>query len=109
MRIEALNGTVVFHMNMPEVAQVMWSNGLVHLAHSNLKRDRLAALQQKLPVDLRSPISLVVGERGQSFTLRCNLSAWRYFENLEATNPSEREIRAAMILHAWASGSGPTP
>jgi len=97
MTIEYQGDMVLFKMNTPETAQVMWQNGLIHSIHQTIKSDRQRASEQHRPVETDLPITVCTEERGLVHVLRCKLTSWPYFREVEAVNPSEREIRAEMM------------
>ena len=105
MKVEYQGQMVMFTMNSPETAQVMWTRGIIHSIHQTLKADRKTALAQQRPLEPDLPISIITEQHGLVHILRCKFSSWPYFREVEAANPAERFVRAEMMKIGLSGGA----
>ena len=97
MKIQLVKDVVLFQLDAIELRQVLDEKSMIHSVWSNLQADAEAADQAQRWMPHVSPLKICHEERGRGHVLHCRLSLWRYFREIEAVNPLEREIRAQML------------
>jgi len=88
---------VLFRFSAIEMRQVMEEHSLIHSVWLNLQADMQEATRTERWIPHRFPIKICHEEKGRGHVLQCRVYLWRYFKELEAANPLEREIRAEML------------
>lgn len=97
MTIRRMKDVVLFRMNAIEMRHVMEVNGMVHSIWIHFLGDLHAANRSKRWIPSDRPIKICHEENGRGHVLQCRMSLWRYFQEVDAANPLEREIRAELL------------
>src|ERR1700722_669659 len=88
---------VLFRFTAIEMRQVMEEHSMVYSVWLNLLADLQEASGAGRWIPHQSPLKICHEERGRGHVLQCRVYLWRYFKEVEAANPLEREIRAEML------------
>ena len=88
---------VLFRFSVVEMRQVMEEHGMVYSIWLSLQADMQEASRTERWIPHQIPLKICHEERGRGHVLQCRVYLWRYFKEVEAANPLEREIRAEML------------
>lgn len=97
MTIRRMKDVVLFRMNVIEMRHVMEVNSMVHSVWIHFLGDLHEANRSKRWIPSDRPIKICHEENGRGHVLQCRMSLWRYFQEVDAANPLEREIRAELL------------
>jgi hypothetical protein len=91
-------GMVLCRMSTQEMASVMADGGLINVIYKQWLTDIRRQLKQDRTLASTKPIATILHEKdGLVHVLRCKLDSWKYFREVEAVNPTERQIRSYML------------
>jgi hypothetical protein len=97
MTIQLVKDVVLVQLDAVELRQVLDEQSMIHAVWTHLQGDAAAADRRQRWLPQAAPLKICHEERGRGHVLHCRLSLWRYFREVEAGNPLEREIRAHML------------
>ena len=97
MTIRHKKDVVLFRLNTLEMLQVMEVNSMVHSIWIQFLRDLRKATRFRRWIPNEFPMKICHEERGRGHVLQCRVQLWRYFKEVDAANPLEREIRAELL------------
>ena len=97
MTTQHIKDVVMFRLNALELRQVMEEHGMVYSVWMNLLADVNSAARGKRWTQKLSGLKVFHEERGRGHVLQCRVHLWKYFQEVEAANPLEREIRSEML------------
>jgi hypothetical protein len=97
MTIQLVKDVVLVQLDAVELRQVLDEQSMIHAVWTQLQEDVDAADRRQRWLPQAAPLKICHEERGRGHVLHCRLSLWRYFREVEAVNPLEREIRAHML------------
>jgi hypothetical protein len=97
MTIRHKKDVVLFRLNTLEMLQVMEVNSMVHSIWIQFLRDLRKATRLRRWIPNKFPMKICHEEQGRGHVLQCRVQLWRYFKEVDAANPLEREIRAELL------------
>jgi hypothetical protein len=97
MTIRRMKDVVLFRLNVVELRHVLEVNSMVHSIWIHFLGDQHEAHRSKRWIPNDCPMKIFHEESGRGHVLQCRMGLWRYFQEVEAANPIEREIRAEML------------
>jgi hypothetical protein len=97
MIIRHKKDVVLFRMNAIEMRQVMEVNSMVHSVWIQFLGDFHESTRSKRWIPNECPLKVCHEENGRGHVLQCRVHLWRYFQEVDAANPLEREIRAELL------------
>jgi hypothetical protein len=95
--IQLIKDVVLIQLDAVELRQVLDERSMIHAVWSQFQADAAAADRSQRWLPQAAPLKICHEERGRGHVLHCRLSLWRYFRDVEAINPLEREIRAHLL------------
>ena len=98
MTIRHRKDVVLFRLYVIVMRQVMEANSLVHSVWNQFRDDFLEATRFKRWIPNDCPLKICHEENGRGHVLQCRVNLWRYFQEADAANPLEREIRAELLM-----------
>ena len=97
MTIRHRKDVVLFRLNVVEMRQVMEANSMVHSVWTQFLDDLDEATRFKRWIPNESPLKICHEENGRGHVLQCRVNLWRCFQEADAANPLEREIRSELL------------
>ena len=98
MKIQQIKDVILFQLSTIEMRQVMEAHGMIHSIWNRLQADTRASRQSDRWDPHLDPLKILHEEKGRGHVLQCRIHLWRYFREVEAANPLEREIRSEMLM-----------
>jgi hypothetical protein len=97
MIIHYKKDAVLFRLDTAEMRQVMEEGSMVQAIWASLASDLEDASQASRWIPYKIPLKIFHEEHGRGHVLQCRVHLWRYFREVDAANPLEREIRGEML------------
>jgi hypothetical protein len=97
MKIQHVKDVILFQLNVAEMRQVMEDSSMIQSIWTRYVDDTERSGRAGRWVPHRDPLKILHEEKGRGHVLQCRVHLWRYFQEVDAGNPLEREIRSEML------------